>query len=147
MKRWRKRLTVGIGVAVIVFVAPIVWFAAGSGAYFYEGRCLCGHDIFVRIQGDGYFTYSPGHGEPEHRDFTLRAKDGGWEVLGLPHSDLYWSPLEGEDKVIAHLRIRDGALFESWGSTTNWSRFPKAYNVWRIWAAKVVAKWHAPSQL
>ena len=65
-------------------------------------------------------------------------RDGELEVLGLPHSDLYRSPLEGEDKVIARLRFRDGALYESWGDTTNWTRLPRVYNIWRVWSAKLL---------
>ena len=138
MRTRQKVIIAALAVVLAVFVAPIAWSAFGTRGYFYDGRCVCGHDCFVRIQGDGYFKYSPGHGVPEHREFTLRPRDGGWEVLGLPHSDLYWSPLEGEDKVIARLRFRDGALYESWGSTTSWKRLPRAYNIWRIWVAKLL---------
>ncbi len=104
-------------------------------------RPLCrGNDCYVRIQGDGYFSYSPGHEVPEYRKFTLRRTADGWDVMGLPHSDRYWSPLEGENKVIGRLRFRNGALYESWGSSTNWTRLPRAYNVWRIWLAKLLNK-------
>ena len=138
MRTRPKIIISGLGAALVVFVAPIAWSALGTHGYFYAGRCICGHDSFVRIQGDGYFTYSPGHQVPEHRAFALRPREDGWEVLGLPHSQMYRSPLEGEDKVIAHVRFRDGALYETWGSSTNWTRLPKAYNVWRIWAAKLL---------
>jgi hypothetical protein len=134
----QKLVFAGGGAAVAVVLAPVAWSALGTGGYFYDGRCACGHDCYVRIQGDGYFSYSPGHEVPEHRKFTLRRSADGWDVMGLPHSDMYWSPLEGEDKVIARLRYRDGALYESWGGSTNWNRLPRAYNVWRIWAAKLL---------
>jgi hypothetical protein len=136
----QKLVTAGFGVALAVFVTPIVWSAFGTHGYFYAGRCICGHDSFVRIQGDGYFKYSPGHGVPEERAFTLRPRDGGWDVMGLPHSDLYWSPLEGENRVIARIQFRDSALNESWGSSTNWTRLPKVYNIWRVWWAKLVSQ-------
>ena len=136
MKRWQKWFFLGLGSACVVFVAPIVWSMSGSRGYFYEGRCFCGYDTFVRVQGDHYFKYSPGHGIPEHPAFTLRARDGGWDVLGLPHSDMYYSPLEGENKVIGHIRISEGVLYQSWDSSTNWQRHPRVYNVWRVWAAK-----------
>jgi hypothetical protein len=138
MSTRQKAVIVGLVAALAAFVAPIAWSAFGTHGYFYAGRCICGHDSFIRIQGDGYFKYSPGHGVPEQRAFTLRPRDGGWEALGLPHSDRYWSPLEGEDKVIGQLRLRDGALYESWGRSTNWDRFPRAYNIWRIWVAKLL---------
>jgi len=60
--------------------------------------------------------------------------------MGLPHSDMYWSPLEGEDRVIARLRIRDGALYESWGSSTNWTRRARVINPYRVWIAKLSDK-------
>jgi hypothetical protein len=140
MSTRQKLILTGLGAtfAVFVFVAPIVWSASGKQGYFYSGRCLCGHDSFVRIQGDGYFNYSPGHGVPETRSFSLRPRDDGWDLFGRPHSDAYWSPLEGEDKVIAHIRFHDGALFESWDNGAHWRRLPRAYNVWRIWVAKLL---------
>lgn len=138
MSTGQKFLVAAFGAALTIFVAPIAWSAFSMHGYFYVGRCICGHDSFVRIQGDGYFKYSPGHGVPERRAFKLRPRDGGWEVLGLPHSDLYWSPLEGEDRVIARLRLGDGALYESWGTSTNWTRLPRAYNIWRVWWAKLL---------
>ena len=138
MRTRQKLIIASLGTALTVFVSPIAWSAFGTRGYFYAGRCICGHDSFIRIQGDGYFTYSPGHGVPEQRAFTVRPREVGWDVLGLPHSDMYWSPLEGKDKVIARLLLRDGALYESWGSSTNWQRLPKAYNIWRIWAAKLL---------
>ena len=135
----RRKLIFAGGVTLLVAaLAPVAWSALGTGGYFYDGRCICGHDCYVRIQGDRYFSYSPGHGVPEHQKFTLRRSADGWDIMGLPHSDMYWSPLEGEDKVIGRIRYHGGALYESWGSSTNWSRLPRAYNVWRIWAAKLL---------
>jgi hypothetical protein len=134
----QKLIFAGVGVALAAALALGVWTARGTGGYFYNGRCACGNDCYVRIRGDGYYTYSPGHGVPERRKFTLRRTADGWDVLGLPHSDLYSSPLEGENKTIARIRLHDGALYESWGAGTNWARLPRAYNLWRIWAAKLL---------
>ena len=136
----QKLIFAGVAALLAAALAPVAWSAFGTGGYFFNGRCVCGNDCYVRIQGDAYFSYSPGHEVPEYRKFTLRRTADGWDVLGLPHSDMYWSPLEGENKVIGHLRFRDGALYESWGSSTNWNRLPRAYNVWRIWAAKLLKK-------
>jgi len=139
-KWWMVGAVITIGV---ILASPIVFTAVspgGTGDYFEDGRCACGNDIFIRIEGDGYYRYSPGHGVPERRSFTIRRHDDEWEVMGLPHSDLYWSPLEGENKVIARLRFRDGALFESWGSSTNWTRHARVYNPYRIWIAKLLDK-------
>lgn len=139
-----RKWTIGTAITLgVVLVAPIVstaLSASGTSGYFEDGRCACGHDSFVRIKDGGYFQYSPGHGVPEHRSFTIRAHDGEWEVLGLPHSDAYWSPLEGEDRVIARLRFRDGALYESWGTSTNWTRHARVYNPYRIWIARLLDK-------
>jgi hypothetical protein len=135
----RQKLILAGGVALLAAaLASVARFALGTGGYFYSGRCVCGHDCYVHIQGDGYFSYSPGHEVPEYRKFKLRRTADGWDVMGLPHSDMYWSPLEGENRVVARLYFRDGALYESWG--TNWNRLPRVYNVWRIWAAKLLKK-------
>jgi len=136
-----QKLILSGGAAILAAaLAPVVWSAHGTSGYFFNGRCACGNDCYMRIQGDGYFSYSPGHGVPEYRKFTLRRTADGWDVMGLPHSDMYWSPLEGEDKVIGRLHLHDGALYESWGSSTNWTRLPRAYNVWRVWVAKLLKK-------
>ena len=112
----------------------------GAHVYYDDGRCVCGHDTFIRISSNGYFKYAPGHGVPERREFSVRPHGDEWEVLGLPHSAWSWSPLEGEDKVIARVRIRDGALYESWGSSTNWTRHARIHNPYRIWIAKLMEK-------
>jgi len=134
----RTLVLASLGAVIVVLGAPVAWSAFGTHGYFYDGRCTCGNDVFVRIQGDGYLKYSPGHGVPEHRAFTMRAQRDGWEIMGLPHSDAYSSPLEGADKVIARVRFHDGALYESWGSSTNWNRLPRVYNIWRVWWARLL---------
>jgi len=134
----RKLVLASLGAALIAFLAPVAWSALGTHGYFCEGRCVCGNDVFVRIRGDGDFKYSPGHGVPEYCAFALRAQGDEWEIMGLPHSDLYSSPLEGENKVIARIRFHDGALYESWGSSGNWTRLPRVNNIWRVWCAKLL---------
>ena len=136
----QKLIFAGVVALLAAALAPVAWSALGTGGYFYDGHCVGGNDCCVRIQGDGYLSYSPGHEVPEYRKFTLSRTADGWDVLGLPNSDMYWSPLEGENKVIGRLQFRVGALYESWGSSTNWTRLPRAFNVWRIWAAKLLKK-------
>jgi hypothetical protein len=77
---------------------------------------------------------------PEHRAFTIRAAKDGWEVLRNPDPDPDWSPFFGENEVVARIRFSDGALYESWGSGTDWRRLPKVHNIWRVWWAKLVKK-------
>ena len=142
----RKFIITAVGTVIATIAVPVIWSAFGANAYFYDGRCICGHDSFVRIAGNGYFSYSPGHGVPEHQKFKIGKIADGWAVLGLPHSDKYWSPLEGEDKVIAYLRLGGGALYDSWDGGKNWDRHPRVYNVWRVWAAKVSERFFSPNQ-
>ena len=140
MSATRKWTVVAIITLTILAFLPLVFKSVstpGGGVYYEGGRCICGHDIFIRIQGDGYFHYSPGHGVPEYKAFTIRSHDGEWEVLGLPHSDLYSSPLEGENRVIARLRIHEGALYESWDGGINWARHARVLNPYRVWIAKL----------
>lgn len=135
----RSKLVVSsIGAVVIVLVAVAAWPAFRLHGYFYQGRCGCGHDIFVRIQGDGLFRYSPGHGVPEYRAFRLRALSDGWDIMGVPHGGAYWSPSEGQTSVLGHIRFRDGALWESWGSSTNLMRLPRVRNILRVWWPKLL---------
>jgi len=143
----RKFTILGVGAALAIFAAPVVWSAVSTHAYFYVGRCAGGHCIFVRIRCDGYFSYAPGHGVPESRDFKVRRTVEGWELLGrrLPLCDD--SPPEGEDTVVAYLRLRrGGALYSSWDAGRNWQRFPRVYNIWRLWAAKLFERFPSPNQ-
>lgn len=138
----RSKLVLGsIGtviIVIIVILALVAWPASSARGYFYGGRCACGHEIFVRIVGDGLFNYSPGHGVPEHRSFNLRPQRDGWDIMSLPRSDRYWSSLEGENKVLGRVQFREGALWESWGSGTNWARLPRVHNVLRVWRPKLL---------
>ena len=139
-RKWMIGAAITLGVTL---VSPIIYTAVsarGTGGYFDGGRCACGNDIFIRVEGDGYFKYSPGHGVPERRSFAVHWHNGVGDVMGLPHSDLYWSPMEGENKIIGRLRFRDGTLFESWGSSTNWTPRSRVYNPYRIWIAKLLDK-------
>ncbi len=139
--------TLGAAAAIAALLASPILFSALSGGgthgYFEAGRCLCGHDCFIHIRDDGYYQYSPGHGVPEHRSFAIRPHGGEWEILGLPHSEMFWSPLEGEDKVIARFQIRDGALFTAWGNSNNWTRHARVYNPYRIWIGKLKDKYRS----
>lgn len=139
-RKWMIAVAVTMGAALVSPIIFTVLSAKGNGGYFVGGRCACGNDIFIRVEGDGYFKYSPGHGVPERRSFTVHWHNSEGDVMGLPHSDMYWSPLEGENKVIGRLRFHEGALFESWGSSTNWTRLPRVYNPYRIWIAKLLDK-------
>ena len=139
----RAFLILAFTLVVAAFTAP-VWSTCTTHAYFYEGRCACGHNCYARIAGDGLFKYSPGHGVPEYRAFELRPRGGEWDIMGLPHSPFY-SPLEGPDKVIGRLKLQDGALCCNWSGGTAWIRFSRVYNPWPIFLAKVLedarARW------
>ena len=130
---------IGIVSLVTILLLPIAYttfFRHGTNAYFEEGRYMCGHDIFIHIAGDRYFRYSPGHGTPEYLCCSLRQRGDEWEMLALaPPPYAGTSFREGEG--VARLKIRDGALYECW-SGTNWTRFPRVYNPYRIWIAKLL---------
>jgi hypothetical protein len=139
-RKWIVGAVIMLG---LVLISPIVFTALSGNSthgYFEGGRCLCGHDSFIRIEGGGYFQYSPGHGVPERRSFNVRLHGEEWEVLGHPLSDTYGSALQGEGEVLARLRFREGALFEAWGSGTNWTRHARVYNPYRVWIAKWLNK-------
>jgi hypothetical protein len=125
-----------------VIAAPVLWSAFSTHAYFCESATIGRFHSFTRIKGDGYFVYAPRHGIPEHRQFKIRRALDGWEVLGSRRFD-DWSPLEGEDGVVGYLRLlhRGGALYSSWDAGKNWTRHPRLYNIWRVWAAKCAERW------
>jgi len=134
----RKR-AIGIVSLATILLLPIAYtafFAHGTNAYFECGRCMCGHDIFVHVVGDRYYHYSPGHGHPEYLCYNLRQRGDGWEMLALAPPPYAWTSFR-EGEVVARLKIHDGAIYECW-SGTNWTRFPRVYNPYRIWIAKLL---------
>jgi hypothetical protein len=138
MKTWQKLIFVSVGAALVVLVAPVAWSAFGTHGIFVAVvvlvamMCSCGfsatatssiHPV-TACQSIGPSQFAPVGDE--------------WEVMGLPLSDLYSSPLEGQGRVVARIRFRDGALYESWGGTTNWTYLPKVHNIWRVWWEKLL---------
>jgi hypothetical protein len=121
-----RRLMILTIVAALVFVAPVVWSSFGTYGYFDGGRCMCGNTIYIRIHQDGYYDFSPGHKHKEELLFKLRARDGGWEMMG------------NDGAVIADLRLQGGELWERYSGTPTWSRYPRVHNIWRVWIAKTV---------
>ena len=77
---------------------------------------------------------------PEHRVFILRQHDDEWEALTetKPKGQELESFLP-EGQVIARLRFREGALFESFHGT-NWTRHARIINPYGIWWAKLLHK-------
>jgi hypothetical protein len=140
----QKRLRVSIigGVCGLCLLLPFVFTlcrTSGLNVYYEdERRCVCGHITLYRLTKDGIYSYSPGHGVPESLRFKIRAHDAQWDIMGLPHSDVYASPLDGENRVIGHLKVSNGSLYQSWGSSTNWARYPRVLNPYRVWYCKLV---------
>lgn len=123
----RKLMIAASAIALGALLAPIAFTALsarGIHGYFEDGRCACGYDKYVRIEGDDYFGYAPGHGYPPHLVFKLRPDKGEYEMLALgDRSDgkyLSFGPAEGS--VVGRLRLQDGALWEQWAGKTNWTR-------------------------
>ncbi len=139
----RAFLIFAVAFVAAVFTIPIIWSSCTTHAYYYEGRCACGHNCYARIAGDGLFRYSPGHGVPEYRAFTLRPRAGQWDIMGLPHSPTYYSALEGPDKVIGQLKFHNGALCQKWSQGNAWVEYPRVHNPWPILLAKIVEDVHA----
>jgi len=140
----RKLGFLAVALAVAAFLLPIAFLAVSASSpqgYFDGGRCACGHRIYIHVVRDGYFSYSPGHGVPEHRDFTLRSAEGGWDVIRLPEPDTTGMFMHmAATGVVAKLQFRDGAIYESWSGTNNWQRHNRIYNPWPIWISKLLAR-------
>lgn len=103
-----------MGEPAIFFVAP----SAGEGVC--QNALSFGYNVFMCLKDGGYCHYCPGHGTRE-QVFTVRPKNGGWNVYR-------------KDENISELRSQHGALYQCWKGQTNWSRHPRIYNVWSVWA-------------
>ena len=138
MRKWIAGAAVGL---VIIPLLPMIDAILSRGSlrgYYEDGRCACGHDSYVHIEGDRYWQYSPGHGMPEQHLFNVRPCDDGWELIAVYAPDRVWSPVQ-ESQVTPRLRIQNGDLYESWAGT-NWTRHARVYNPWPVWFAKWLAR-------
>lgn len=126
----RRAAAVAVGTLLAVFLAPIVWSAFGIQGYYDGGFCNCGYPIYIHMRGDGYYQYSPGHGQPEQLVFTLRQRDNEWVAL------------KGDGNVLVRYRIESGALCESFSRTgaANWTRHARVYNVWRVLVPQLLSR-------
>lgn len=54
--------------AFTIWVVPVIISNNKAQPYqgaFWVNRCLCNHDIFLRIEGDKLYDYCPGHGQDQ----------------------------------------------------------------------------------
>ncbi len=136
------RILLGVAsLAAAAFLLPIafpaLWSYGGTG-YFDRGRCACGHPIYVRLVDDGCYDYSPGHGVPEHRAFTVRPNGKDWDMYKFPDPDLGYFSQIGETGLVAHVWIEKGQLCERWSGRAPVVRYSRVYNPWPIWCAKIL---------
>ena len=114
--------------AVLIYMVPVIVAAAsahGTRGYFYDGKCMGGHEIFTYIEGDGYYSYCPGHRETR-REYTIRASGGQWETL------------KGDGTVAFGFRVQDGDVFRTFLVSTNWIRMERVYSPWRLWIPRLL---------
>jgi|ERR1043166_1349180 hypothetical protein len=131
----RAKLLGGVVAAVLAAVLSVTLYATTDArAYYIQGRCVCGHNGYVRIVGTDYLSYSPGHGMPEHLSFIARPRGDGWDLIRPPvPPGQYWEPFT--NSTVTRVRIHDGGLYVDDGTHTN--RLPKVLNPWPIWIAGV----------
>ena len=120
---------------VFCVLAPFLeaWTHRGQIRGYYDCPgvvCGCGHSLFTYIDGDGYYDYVPGHGPSGlERIGTLHATPDGWTVT------------RDRDGVVAfHLRIRNGDVYNSGKSLTNWFKEERVYNPYRLWIPRVLSR-------
>jgi len=137
-----KLLLAAASLATVVFLLPValaVLSPHGTACYFDGGRCACGHRIYLRLVGDGFYDYSPGHGVPEYRKFTLRPNTNGWDVIRVndPRYDEVYSQLSPTG-VVAQAWIDKGELCERWSTSSRVLHYARIYNPWPIWLGKLL---------
>ena len=131
-----------VGLLLLVVFAGISPF--GFRLYYADVRCACGYDSYIGIRGDGYFLYTPGHGDPPQRVYNLRPSDGVWEkvLMGQRSDGTFGSQGPAEETVVGRLRFQGGALWEQRAGQTNWTRQARIYNPGPIWWARF---WAVPA--
>jgi hypothetical protein len=137
-----KLLLAATGFAAAVVLLPValaVLSPRSTACYFDGGRCACGHRIYLRLAGEGYYDYSPGHGVQEYRKFTLRPNTNGWDVIRVndPRYDEVYSQL-APTGLVAQAWIDKGELCERWGTSSRVLRYSRIYDPWPIWWAKLL---------
>jgi hypothetical protein len=129
---------------VAVFLLPILFSLAsaqGRNGYFDGGRCVCGNPIYIRLSADGYWTYSPGHDVSEHRSFMLQPNTNGWDLIRVnnPRYDEIYIQT-APTGLVARAWMEKGELCETWGTNPRVVRFPRVWNPWPIWWAKLMTE-------
>jgi hypothetical protein len=126
MSTARKVMLGVVTVALFVFLAPVLWSAVGTHGYFEGYRCVCGFQSCCYIEGNAFWSYSPGHGRRTCL-FALHPTDGQWEAL------------DGKGEVICTLRVKGADLLEKYKSAKDWQRHRRVYNIWRVWVEGLMA--------
>jgi hypothetical protein len=94
-------------------------------------------NVYIHVKGDGYFQFAPGHNMPEHLCYKLRQHADEWEAVALGSPDGLWSSKK-EGDVVMRLLLKDGALYESWSGSTNWTLHARIYFPLHVWTAKLL---------
>ena len=135
MNKRLKRLALGLGIAGLVFLAPIVWSAFSRQAYF--ETAAWGRPHYYFFQKDMLCELHPGDGDWGHPVYSLTPVADGWEAHSLtPPSTVSGSPFivlvpDNINRSVLRVRLQAGDLYMQWGS--NWIRTPRVYNIWKVW--------------
>ena len=132
MRRWQKWAFIALGISLLIFVAPMVFAyfrPRGLAGYYQIGSmtCACGHIPFTRITEDEYCVYLPAHNSTSFA-YRLRKQGSEWVATQDP------TPTNS-----FRLRVRDGEVYCSDFSGTNWYHKERVYNLWRVWIPRLFA--------
>lgn len=117
-----------VSTLVAVYAIPILAMTLstrGMDGYFHVGTCMGGHEEFGYVQGDGYFSYCPGHRD-RMRLYSLRPAGEEWEAF------------KSDGSVAFRMKVVDGDLYRSSGIRTNWLKEARVYNPWRLWIPRLL---------
>lgn len=127
MRRKNRWILLVAAAAVLTYAVPILVmavFARGTRGYFHIGTCMGGHEEFGYIEGDGYYSYCPGHRD-RRRLYSIRRDGPEWEVM------------KTNGVVAFRLRVVDGNVYRTAGFKTNWFREDRVYSPWRLWIPRL----------
>jgi hypothetical protein len=124
--RWLLQVAAG---GALLFTLPIAATFFGSrgvaGCYETGVRCGCGHQLFIYIEGSGYYDLVPGHKQKRLR-YSLQSVGPGEWVARKNGTNAF------------RLRLENGEVYRTFAGETNWFREERVVNLWRVWIPQLM---------
>ena len=134
MSRIAKRTGILVGIIAVIVLAPVIWSAWGTHGYFDCG--IWREPGYYYFHNNTLCELTPEGGDWGRPVYLLRQTNDGWEARSVamtvtPEVNWAFLMMTNDTRAVLQLKLQGGDLYELWG--TNWTRFPRVYNIWKVW--------------